>query len=237
MKLLLFSFILGCSLGQAQNLDSYEYAVIKSKFDFQANEGEYRLNMLSKAFLMKYGFETYIDSEILPDDLANNNCKAIYVDVVDNGGMITTRVNIVIKNCKNEIIYTSPEGSSRDKKYKLAYDEALREAFANALPLKSHKYSPSSNVIAAAHFPAAPIDISKATESDYKVVKMVDGYSIESPLLKSPIRLFRTSNSNNYIATWQDRNGTATVKDGFMLLEYYEGGQLRKLRLTVALGQ
>ena len=43
--------------------------------------------------------------------------------------MFKTILKVQLKNCMNEIVFTSKEGTSRDKEYKKAYHGALRDAF------------------------------------------------------------------------------------------------------------
>ncbi len=235
MKSFVLPFLLFFVFANSQNLDQYKYAVVKSKFDFQSEANQYRLNNLAKAFLEKYNFEVYFDTDILPEELANNQCQAAFFEIADNSALFKTKVNVVIRNCRNEIIYTSPDGTSNKKSYSLAYNNSVRQALELAMMLKEHKFNgnaikPQTTIV------SKPVGENKP-QSDYQVVKLADGYSIESPLLKSPIRLFKTSNPESFIAKWHKINGTATVKDGFLLLEYYENGQLKTTRLTVTLDQ
>ena len=124
----------------AQNINDYKYALVPAKFSFFKEDNMYNLNLLTKMYMQKYDFEAYYDNEKYPMDLANNNCSKIFIDVVDNSNMFTTKLKVVIKDCKNNILISSEEGASREKEYKVAYNEALRMAFDNFSVLKRHKF-------------------------------------------------------------------------------------------------
>ena len=94
----------------AQDLNNYNYALVPSKFSFSREKDDYRLNTLSKMFMQKYGFESYLDSEILPSEFAADNCNKVYVDVVENNSMMMTKIKVVLKDCFNQVLFTSEEG-------------------------------------------------------------------------------------------------------------------------------
>ena len=115
---------------QAQTqLNSYKYVVVPKKFDFLKDEDQYRLNTLTKLLFEKYGFAVLMDDAVLPDDAATNNCLMLNSNVVKERGVFNTKLKIELKNCKNETVYVSNIGQSREKKFQVAYNLALREAF------------------------------------------------------------------------------------------------------------
>jgi len=79
--------------------------------------------------MIKYGFDTYMDNESYSTDFAQDNCNKVFIDVVNSSTMFTTKLSVVVKDCKNTILCISQEGKSNEKDYKLAYTLALREAF------------------------------------------------------------------------------------------------------------
>ena len=56
--------------------------------------------------------------------------------------MFTTKLVIELLNCRNQVIFTSTEGRSKEKDYKKSYHQALRNAFESISSLH-YKYSPS----------------------------------------------------------------------------------------------
>jgi hypothetical protein len=114
-KTLFLIFFLASSLGFAQSVNDYKYAIVPSKFEFLKDKDQYRLNTLTKMLMEKYGFVTYFDTDILPTEVAESNCNNVYVDVQNTGNMFSTKLIVVLKDCKNAILFTSLEGKSREK--------------------------------------------------------------------------------------------------------------------------
>ena len=147
MKKYIVLFLLFSTVVFAQNVNDYKYALMPSKFSFLKEENQYNLNLITKMYLQKYGFESYYDNETFSADFASINCNKIFIDVLNNSTMFSTKLKVVIKDCKNNILATSDEGTSREKEYRVAYNEALRMAFDNFGMLKTHKYQPSEKSI------------------------------------------------------------------------------------------
>jgi len=130
-KLLIFTFVfigfLSSTFGQ--DLNSYKYVLVPSSFEFLKEPNQYQLNKLTKFLFDKYGFEAYVEDEELPIELSQNRCTALIANVKNDSGLFSTKLVVVLKDCKNNQIFISEEGSSREKDYKTAYHEALRNAF------------------------------------------------------------------------------------------------------------
>jgi len=144
-KVLFLLLFLLTSLSFSQSLNDYKYAIVPSKFEFIKEKDQYRLNTLTKLLMEKYGFITYFDTDILPNEVVENNCNKVYVDVKSNGNLFVTKLTVVLKDCKNTVVFTSVEGRSREKELQVAYNQALREAFTSFEKL-DYKYSGKSNV-------------------------------------------------------------------------------------------
>ena len=144
-KVLFLLLFLATSLSFSQSLNDYKYAIVPSKFEFIKEKDQYRLNTLTKLLMEKYGFITYFDTDILPNEVVENNCNKVYVDVTSNGNLFVTKLTVVLKDCKNAVVFTSIEGRSREKELQVAYNQALREAFSSFEKL-DYKYSGKSNV-------------------------------------------------------------------------------------------
>lgn len=128
------------------NLNAYKYVIVPSTYDFQHEADEYQLNSLSKFLFEKYGFNAVIDDEAYPEEIANNACLALRADVLKDPGMFKTKLKIQLKNCKNEVVYVSKVGESREKQFKVAYNEALRDAF-SSLSMLNHKFDSSQAIV------------------------------------------------------------------------------------------
>lgn len=144
-KVLFLLLFLAASFSFSQSLNDYKYAIVPSKFEFIKEKDQYRLNTLTKLLMEKYGFITYFDTDILPNEVVENNCNKVYVDVKSNGNLFVTKLTVVLKDCKNAVVFSSFEGRSREKELQVAYNQALREAFSSFEKL-DYKYSGKSNV-------------------------------------------------------------------------------------------
>ena len=100
--------------------ESYKYIIIPSQFSFFTEPNKYGLNELTKAFFQSEGFEVYYDNDKFPDELFKNRCLALFVDVTENNGIFTTKVNFEFKDCYNKVVLISDQGTSREKDYQKA---------------------------------------------------------------------------------------------------------------------
>lgn len=123
----------------AQSVNQYEYVVVPTEFKFLNEPDKYQLNSLTDFLFEKYGFTSFLANEELPGNYGENPCKGLLADVNDNSGLLRTKLEIVLKDCRGKVIFVSEEGISRSKEYKTAYHEALREAFKSVAAL-NYKY-------------------------------------------------------------------------------------------------
>ena len=129
--------ILGISFSSfGQNLGEYRYVSVPDKFEFQKSENQYKLNALTAFLFEKYGFEPIYRMRV---PAGTDPCSIVEADVIDDSGFFTTKVYVTLTNCRNELVFTSQTGASKEKDYQKAYHEALREAFKSIEALE-HKY-------------------------------------------------------------------------------------------------
>lgn len=147
-KLLLFNliFIASLSSGLAQNLNSFKHVVVPNEFEFLKEEDQHQLNSLTKFLFEKQGFEAYLKNEDPPGS-TSNECEVLFADVESNSGLFSTRLELILKDCRNNVVF-SAEGRSKEKDYKTAYHEALRRAFEPLEALK-YQYEPENDVASA----------------------------------------------------------------------------------------
>ncbi|PWA04942.1 hypothetical protein [Flavobacterium psychrotolerans] len=240
LLLLVFNFSL------AQSINDYKYAIVPSKFNFLKETDQYRLNTLTKLFMEKYGFTTYLGTDVLPDELVSNNCNKIYVDVISSGSFLTTKLKIILKDCKNTILYTSSEGRSKVKEYKVAYNEALRMAFDNFSILKTHKFQLSEKSLEMIGERSSQ-EPSKTENPKTEEPKLDITFS--EPLFAKPLSqpftgngfqllthntnipqyvmtVYKTSSPDCYIATEGNISGVLLRKLGNWYFEYYKENKL-----------
>ena len=128
MRKLLFLFVLLSGCLNAQSINDFQYVLVPSKFEFSKKIDEYGLNTLTKLLLEKYGFKAFLSNEEIPSDLKNLRCNFLYASIEEDNSIFMTRIKLVLKDCKELVIFQTPFGSSRDKQYGIAYNQAFRDA-------------------------------------------------------------------------------------------------------------
>jgi len=232
MKKYIAVALLICSFGFAQNFNEYKYAMVPSKFSFLKEENAHNLNVLTKMYLQKYGFETYFNNEEAPDEFIQSNCNKIFVDVAESSNIFITKLKVTIKDCKGVVLATSDIGTSKEKEYRVAYIEALRMAFDNFSVLKSHQYQPNIKKVELSNQIVSEADKGSSQETTTEVLNRklsvvttengFDLYSVESKLVLSAKV---TSLKNVYIAVAGVEKGVLVKGyDGLWYFEYYREG-------------
>jgi len=144
---ILITCLIVTSVFSQVNLNDYKYVIVPKKYDFLKEADQYQINSLSKFLFNKYGFQTLMEGEKYPQELIQNRCLALKSDLLKDPGIFRTKLNLTLKDCNDQVIYTSPVGESREKEYKQAYNEATRAAFKH-LELLNYKYVPQENTVA-----------------------------------------------------------------------------------------
>ncbi len=232
MKKYIAVALLICSFGFAQNFNEYKYAMVPSKFSFLKEENAHNLNVLTKMYLQKYGFETYFNNEEAPDEFIQSNCNKIFVDVAESSNIFITKLKVTIKDCKGAILATSDIGTSKEKEYRVAYIEALRMAFDNFSELKSHQYQPnikkvelSNQIVSEANKGSSQETTSEVLNRKLSVVTTENGFDLYSVESKLVLSAKVTSLKNVYIAVAGVEKGVLVKGyDGLWYFEYYREG-------------
>jgi hypothetical protein len=203
-KILIFTlvFIGFLSSTFGQEINSYKYVIVPSSFEFLKGPNQYQLNELTKFLLEKNGFKAYLEDEELPMELNQNRCKALIANVESHSGLFSTKLIVVLKDCKNKQVFVSEDGRSREKNYKRAYQEALRNAFESIDEL-NYKYKEdvavapaqkSENVVQLVIVPETKV------ESNEKNVVPAEVVVSMIPVTKDPIvKNTKNENSLNFI--------------------------------------
>ena len=90
----ILTFVVSQSFAQKNNINSYKYILVPSQFEFQKTEDAYQVNSLTKFLFNREGFTVYMTNETIPAELANNSCMALKAIVVNNSGMLTTKMQL-----------------------------------------------------------------------------------------------------------------------------------------------
>ena len=251
--LLVLVVIFSSGLLTAQKeVNSYKYVIVPKKYDFLKSENAYQVNALTKFLFEKNGFSTVMQGESFPDDLKRNGCLALHADVKKNSGLFTTKLVVELKDCNANVLFTSKVGESREKEFKTAYHEALRDAFTSVAQLQ-YTYTPintpvEDNVVivssgmvpsntedaievnAIEKNPNVPTAEAKYTFNAkiYILKKQSYGYSIEEKKADSSAfvgKVYQTSVSNSYMVQAASLSGHAffDAEGNFILERIIEG--------------
>tara|TARA_R110001632_G_scaffold133117_5_gene247611 strand:+ start:687 stop:1544 length:858 start_codon:yes stop_codon:yes gene_type:complete len=154
----------------AQSIHEYEYVLVPTRYDFSSYADKFQLNSLTTFLFNREGFKAYTNTlETIPGEVAANSCKALYVNVKDNSGVIRTRLQIELKDCDGKVIFVTQVGDSKLKDYTKAHHEALREAFRSIEDL-NYSFKPKTLTTPRVQSPATDL-ISISKEEEKKKVK------------------------------------------------------------------
>lgn len=134
-------FVASQTLLTAQtNLDQYKYVSVPNRFDFMKSSDQFQISSLAKFLLTKNKFTVLEDLEKYPADLAANQCLLLNLNVEQIKGFLKTKLEVQFLNCKNQVVFKSDIGMSREKDFKAAYHQALRAAF-NSVSEANYKFN------------------------------------------------------------------------------------------------
>ena len=129
-------------MSQAE-LNQYKYIIVPTKFETFKSENQYQTSTMIKYNLVENGFTAVYDND-LPADLMANRCLGLLLNLKDDSSMFTTKVTLTLKDCQSREVYTTVEGTSKEKDYKTSYSEAIKECF-KSLSGIGYKYEPSGD--------------------------------------------------------------------------------------------
>lgn len=239
-KLLLMLVLLATTFGFAQDINKYKYIILKDKFEFQSKPNLHNLNELTKMGLEKYGFNVFYSNRQFPEDLALDRCKALYADV-EESGILYTKIKIVLRDCNDNIVYTSGTGTTRVKERPKAYYDALRGAIASMESLK-YKYSGDTQQVsqkpvsktetatAPVKTPAPEVTVNPSTLFAQPIA---NGYQLVDSTPKVVLKMYRTSQADSYTALSDKGNGVVFKKGSDWYFEYYQNDKLVSEKLEI----
>jgi hypothetical protein len=249
MKIAAFAiFTLFTIAGHPQNtINGYKYVLVPQKFVFSKTNNEYGLNATTKSLLEQKGFTVFWSDADLPQAVADNKCAALKAEVTERKATFSTNLTLVLKDCLGNIIFKSKEGKSLEKEYNVAYDEALREAFAslNNVPYKydstlaaqtaaqAQQPTPSSTTSPPA--PVSPQPAVAGISGTLYAQAIPNGYQLIDTTPKKVLTLFKTSVPDCFLAETVAgaSNGIVFKKNGEWFSEYYKDGVLVSQKLEI----
>ena len=239
MKKCLLLLVLFVSIsGFSQTVNDYQFVIVPTKFSLFNENDKYRLNTTVKLLLEKYGFKVFMSTDIIPNDFGNNSCTKLYADLVQDRSFLITKVKIVLKDCRENIVYETEYGKSREKDYAIAYNQALRET-TKSFDKLNYKYNGKNgfagvtNVSSASNQVEVDVpqnaSVSSQTANNgefYFAQPTTTGFQIVDNEPKVILRLFNTSQKNVFIGEKGSLQGVVISKNGQWFFEYYENSKL-----------
>ncbi|MFV0565254.1 MAG: hypothetical protein ACK5NB_05405 [Flavobacteriaceae bacterium] len=182
---ILLSGLLSISAFSQANLNQYKYVIVPNKYDFLKEKDQYQLNGLTQFLFNKYGFTALMEGSTYPEDLIRNRCLALKSDLLKDSNLFKTKLAVQLKDCNDVVVYTGNYGESREKEYKRAYSEALRNAFKSVEGLN---YS----------FDASKVQTSKS-QQNYAVAQTNVAQNQEIEQLKEEIKTLKEEKNANVV--------------------------------------
>ncbi len=213
--LLIFSFSM---LFAQKSINSYKYILVPKQYEFQNSADQYQLNSLTKFLFKRAGFAVLFTDESFPMDLSDNKCLALIASVNNASSILSTKLIIDLSDCHNQVVFSTKEGRSKEKEYKRAYQDALRDAFTD---LEHLKYSYDSTLAQ-----NEKIITKKNEVGDEMVVKEIEPMEVAKQIVKKeaneaknePVKAYvipkvNTIEGKYLVDKWEECNIFA--KDGY----------------------
>lgn len=225
IKKIFLLFILLVSLTAfSQSINDYQYVIVPIKYDFFKENDKYRLNTLTKLLFQKYGFKSYLSSEALPNELENSRCDILYATVTEDSNLMVTKLKILVKDCRDKIIFETEFGKSRNKEFAAAYNEALREA-GKSFDTLNYKYTGKNNSSITTES-IKTIVTETNSETYYFAQPIANGFQVVDNDPKVVMKLYNTSQKNVFLGIKGTINGVVISKENHWFFEYYENGKM-----------
>jgi len=243
IKFLLIA-LLTSVIGFSQSVNDYKAVIVPLKYDFLKTENQYRLSTMTKANLLKAGFQAFYANEQLPAEFGDR-CDLLYVDVKRDNGFLVTKLFVEFRDCYGKVIFTSQVGKSKEKEYESAYRESLDLAFVSISALRYKYNGKNANTAkATASVPATVQTVAATTIVPAPVADMTDpnllyaqptenGYQLIDKTPKVVMKLLKTSRPDSFIAIKDGIQGSLNAKDNQWFFEYYKNDQLVSEKVVV----
>ena len=230
--LIIAVFLSGFSFAQ----ENYNYIILPKKFSIFKEENKYSLNAISKSFFENEGFQVFYDSDEFPEDLAKNRCLALFVDVTENNGIFTTKVNFEFKDCYNKVVLISDQGTSREKDYQKAYIEAFRGALNSvkgSLKIKNATIKSTEKTKEVVESVPSKKSNGIINTSELKAVATDTGYNLVDYSGHTVFYLYSTSLDTVFLAGKEIYKGVLLKKNNGWFFEYDFDGKVYSEKVEV----
>lgn len=238
MRKIFLLFILISSYAFSQSINDYQYVIVPAKFNEFKEKNRFGLNVSTKLLLQKYGFKAFLATDSIPTEIVNANCRKVYADLVDNSNLFSTKIKIVIKDCRDTVLFETDFGKSNEKELNIAYNIAMREVSKSFAKL-NYKYNGKNDIVVSENAASeklestAPTNVIQVTspstntsETFYFAQPIANGYQVVDNEPKVIMKFLNTSQKDVFIGVKGTQNGVVISKNGQWFFEYYENGKL-----------
>lgn len=234
MRKIVLLFVLITNYAFSQSINDYQYVMVPVKFDVFKEKDRYNLNTTVKLMLQKYGFKAYFPTDAIPNEVANSNCEKLTADLIKDNGLMSTKVKIVLKDCRDNIVYETAFGKSTEKDYAVAYMQAVRNA-GKSFETLNYKYNGKNGLntdtvvvetVAPVSNAVQEVPSGNNNEIVYFAQPIANGFQIIDNEPKVIMKIFNTSVKNVFIGIKGGENGVVISKNGQWFFEYYKNSKL-----------
>lgn len=235
MKKIVLLLLMMLSLNAfSQTLNDYKMVLIPSKFSFQKEDNQYRINTTIKAYLKQKGFDAYLSTERLPEGFIEYNCNKLYVNAVTEGNMFITKIKFEFKDCKDNILFVTDFGESREKEYATAYNFATIQSIKT---FDKANYKHNGRDFDEEVIQAKLKEMNKEVITETKVVteKTELFYKVTDKLTGENLVLYKSSNPSVFLTSFKNRIGMVIRKENSWFFEFLEGEKVISEKIDVSL--
>jgi hypothetical protein len=143
---------------------------------------------------------------------------------------------VIFKDCRNKVLFTSVQGRSREKEYHVAYNEAIRQAFAS---FEAIKYKYNGGVSTANLTSAVPVEtkvmpnLNSVSDLVLFAQPITNGFQLIDSTPRIWMKIYKTSSTTAFIAVKENIQGVLLLKNGEWFFEYYLNEQLISEKMTI----
>jgi len=232
-KLLVLSILFISAIGIAQpSLNDYNTAIIPAKFEFQKEDNQYRINATIKAFLKQKGFEVYLTSDVLPEGFMDYNCNKVFVNAVEESTMFKTALKLEFKDCRNNVLFSTDFGESREKEYSKVYNEVLLIAL-KSFDKAKYKYSGKTYFDEEAQEKLKSMDKVDVSMESVKTEKNEISVKVFNTATKEELVLYKTARQDVFLCNRNGKNGVVFAKGGVWYFESIENEKVSSDKLDI----
>jgi hypothetical protein len=234
MKNIFFSLLLliSTTIIAQKSINNYNYIIIPEKISFLKGVDKYQTSSLTKHLFKQKGYKSFFNSDRLPNDFNTDRCLAMFFELKKISSSFSTKVFFEIKDCNRNLIFKSQVGRSKNKDFKKAYNEAIRNAF-KGIEKFNYSYVPMAQSVSnkknITDKPLVQVSnkkISVVEEDNIALYaqKITNGFQLVNTKPEKVFVVLKTNTSNIFII--KGKNGILYKNGNNWVAEFYENGNL-----------